>query len=138
MERLSYFQSVEQKYDRLIIDHHPTQDIFSGKHCTAEEDCGGECREGACALPLSKEAKSLRRTESPILLSSHFVAIVQYYLETRLSESKAGLKKRGIYVLDSIAVSLFTNRERRQCYLRCACKLVLCRFDLAGQLCFNP
>ena len=97
MERLSYFQSVEQKYDRLIIDHHPKQDIFSqtGKHCTAEEDCGGECREGACALPLSKEAKSLRRTESPILLSSHFVAIVQYYLETRLSESKAGLKKRG-------------------------------------------
>ena len=97
MERLSYFQSVEQKYDRLIIDHHPKQDIFSqtGKHCTAEEDCGGECREGACALPLSKEAKSLRRTESPIRLSSHFVAIVQYYLETRLSESKAGLKKRG-------------------------------------------
>ena len=41
-------------------------------------------------------------------------------------------------MLDSIAVSLFTNRERRQCYLLCACKLVLCRFDLAGQLCFNP
>ena len=74
MERLSYFQSVEQKYDRLIIDNHPKQDIFSGKHCTAEEDCGGECRKGACALPLSKEAKSLRRTESPILLSSHFIA----------------------------------------------------------------
>ena len=91
-----------------------------------------------CIATIQRSQVAEKNTESPILLSSHFVAIVQYYLETRLSESKAGLKKRGIYVLDSIAVSLFTNRERRQCYLRCACKLVLCRFDLAGQLCFNP
>ena len=92
MERLSYFQSVEQKYDRLIIDHHPKQDIFSqtGKHCTAEEDCGGECREGACALPLSKEAKSLsQKGKRPTkdLMSSYFNGLrLEQFEDEALSE----------------------------------------------------